>query len=123
METNRRSFLVSAGATALAAGVSALDAQTEKPLRIAIIGTGHRAWAHLAILKALPQYQVVALADVTPSNLDHAATLAPGAKTYTDYKKLLAEQKDLDAVIVITPSFLHSEVTVAAFNRGLPVLC
>lgn len=123
MQTNRRSFLTAAGVSALAAGASALQGQTEKPLRIAIIGTGHRAWAHLAILKNLPQYQVVALADPTPQNLDRAATLAPGAKTYSDYHKLLAEQNDIDAVIVITPSFLHAEVTVAALNRGLPVLC
>ncbi|SPE40781.1 putative Oxidoreductase domain protein [Candidatus Sulfopaludibacter sp. SbA3] len=124
METNRRSFLAAAGVSALAAGASALEAQTpDKPLRIAIIGSGHRAWAHLGILKSLPQYQVVALADPTPANLDRGASLAPGAKTYSDYHKLLAEQKDIDAVIVITPSFLHSEVTVAALNRGLPVLC
>jgi predicted dehydrogenase len=126
METNRRSFLATAGASALAAGVSALEAQEQpdRPLRIAIVGTGHRGWAHLAILKTLPkQYEVVALADPTPANLDRGASLAPGAKTYSDYHKLLAEQKDIDAVIVITPSFLHSEVTVAALNRGLPVLC
>jgi predicted dehydrogenase len=122
MDNNRRSFL-KAGVSALAAGAVQLEGQQEKPLRIAIIGTGRRGWAHLAVLKALPQYQVVALADPTPNNLDHAATLAKGAKTYSDYKKLLAEQKDLDAVVVITPSFLHSEVTVAALNHGLPVLC
>jgi predicted dehydrogenase len=122
MQTDRRSFLA-AGASALAAGVSAIDAQTGKPIRIGIVGTGHRAWAHLAILKSLPQYQVAALADPTPPNLDRAAGLAPGAKTYSDYQRLLAEQKDLDALIVITPSFLHAEVTVAGLNRGLPVLC
>src|SRR5271157_4315861 len=104
MQTNRRSFLVTAGVSALAAGVSSLEAQTEKPLRIAIIGTGHRAWAHLAILKSLPQFQVVALADPTPPNLDRGASLAPGAKTYSDYKKMLAERNDIDAVIGITPS-------------------
>lgn len=123
MQTNRRSFLASAGVSALAAGASALQGQTQKPLRIAIVGTGHRAWAHLAILKSLPQYQVVALADPTPAFLDKAATMAPGAKTYSDYHKMLAERNDVDAVIVITPSFLHSEVTVAALNKGLPVLC
>jgi len=109
--------------TFVAASASALAAQTDKPIRLAIIGTGTRAWAHLAILKALPGYQVVALADPTPENLDRAATMAPGAKTYTDYRKLLAERKDVDAVVVITPSFLHAEVTVAAFGRSLPVLC
>jgi UDP-N-acetylglucosamine 3-dehydrogenase len=123
MQTNRRSFLAAAGASALAAGASALQAQTDKPIRLAIIGSGHRAWAHLAILKNMKQYQVVAIADPTPPNLDRGASLAPGAKTYTDYHKLLAERNDIDAVVVITPSFLHAEVTIAALNRGLPVLC
>ncbi len=122
METNRRAFLATAGASAITAGTSGLAAQ-DKPIRLAVIGTGTRAWAHLAILKSLPGYQVVALADPTPENLDRAATLAPGAKTYSDYRKLLAERKDVDAVVVITPSFLHADVTVAAFERGLPVLC
>ena len=105
------------------AAASALDAQAEKPIRLAIIGTGHRGWAHLAILKTLPQFQVVALADPTPANLDRGASLAPGAKTYSDYRKMLAERHDIDAVVVITPSFLHAQVTVAALDRGLPVLC
>ena len=122
MQTNRRSFLMT-GVSALAAGASALEAQSEKPIRLAIIGTGHRGWAHLAILKNMPQYQVVALADVTPANLDRGATFAPGAKTYSDYKKMLADEKDIDAVVVIVPSFLHAETTIASLNRGLPVLC
>jgi predicted dehydrogenase len=120
--SDRRSFLKSAAVSAFA-GASAMQAQSEKPIRIAIIGTGHRAWAHLAVLKALPGYQVVALADPTPENLDRGASLAPGAKTYSDYRKLLSERNDIDAVVVITPSFLHAEVTVAALGRGLPVLC
>jgi predicted dehydrogenase len=122
-QTNRRSFLVTAGASALAAAASALDAQTEKPIRLAIIGTGARGWAHLAILKTLPQFQVAALADPTPPNLARGAALAPGATTYSDYHKLLSERNDIDAIVVITPSFLHAEVTVAALGRGLPVLC
>src|SRR5260370_42373142 len=36
---------------------------------------------------------------------------------------MLSERNDIDAVVVITPSFLHAEVTVAALDRGLPVLC
>jgi predicted dehydrogenase len=107
----------------MAVNASVLNAQNENRLRLAIIGTGRRGWAHLAILKALPQFQVVALADPTPPNLDRGAGLAPGAKTYSDYRKMLAEQKDIDAVVVVTPSFLHSEITIAALNRGLAVLC
>src|ERR1035441_6896965 len=123
MQTNRRrSFLARAGASALAAA-AALDAQTGKPIRLGIVGTGARGWAHLAILKTLPQFQVVALADPTAPNLARGASLAPAAKTYSDYHQLLGERNDIDAVVVITPSFLHAEVTVAALDRGLPVLC
>jgi predicted dehydrogenase len=120
--TDRRSFLLKAGASVLA-GATAIHGQTEKPLRLAIIGTGNRGLAHLSILKTMPQFQVVALADPTPENLDRGGTLAPGAKTYSDYHKMLAERNDIDAVVVITPSFLHAEVTITALEHGLPVLC
>jgi predicted dehydrogenase len=117
MAIDRRTFIL--------AGASVAAAQTESPkkIRIAIIGTGHRSWAHIQVLKALPEFEVVALADPTPANLDHAATLV-GTKvaTYSDYRKMLAERKDLDGVIVITPNFLHAEVTVAALSHGINVL-
>src|ERR1039458_6543047 len=111
MQINRRSFLMAAGVSALATSAPVLEAQTEGPIRLAIVGTGNRGWAHLAILKTLPQFQVVALADPTLPNLDRGASLAPAAKTYSDYRKLLSERNDIDAVVVITPSFLHAEVT------------
>jgi predicted dehydrogenase len=123
MTTNRRNFLALAGASAAAAAAPLQERQNEKPIRLAIIGTGNRSLGHLASIKAIPGYQIVALADPTPANLDRAATLAPGAATYSDYKKLLAERKDIDAVVVITPSFLHADITVAVFAHGYPVLC
>ena len=118
MRIDRRNFLAGV------ASASALYAQGEKPIRLGIVGTGNRGRAHIVAIKALPQqFQIVALADPTPGSLDLAATLVPGAKTYSDYQKMLAEQKDLDAVIVITPSFLHADITVAALNHSLHVLC
>jgi predicted dehydrogenase len=123
MNTNRRTFIGLAGVSAAAAGGPLQETQKEKPIRLAIIGTGNRSSGHLSSIKAIPGYQIVALADPTPANLDRAATMAPGAATYSDYKKLLAERKDIDAVVVITPSFLHAEITIAALDRGYPVLC
>jgi predicted dehydrogenase len=122
--TDRRSFLLTVGASALAAAAApVIRAQTPKPIRLAIVGTGTRGWSHLAILKTLPQFQVIALADPTPDNLARGVSLAPGAKAYADYRTLVEEVKDLDAVVVITPSFLHADVAVAALERGLHVLC
>src|SRR5262249_23777164 len=121
--TDRRSFLKAAGAAALAAHAYRVEAARPGPIRVAMVGTGHRGWAHLSILGSLPRYQVVALADPTAENLAHAAGPAPAAKTYADSPELLGEQRDLDAVVVVTPSFLHAEPTIAALGRGLHVLC
>jgi len=115
---DRRTFVLSA-----AASVAAGQTDSQKKIRIALVGTGHRAWAHIQVLKALPEFEIVALADPTAENLDHAASLV-GAKTatYSDYRKMLAERHDLDGVVVITPNFLHAEVTVAALSHGINVL-
>jgi len=43
--------------------------------------------------------------------------------TYTDYQEMLAEEDDLDAVIVATPDFLHARQTVACLEAGLHVYC
>jgi predicted dehydrogenase len=117
--TSRRSFLLAAGAVT----APLLHGQGAQPIRLGIVGTGNRGRAHIAVIKTMPDFQIVALADPTPQNLDQAASMVPGVKTYPDYQKMLADRKDLDAVIVVTPSFLHAEVAVAALNHGLNVLC
>jgi predicted dehydrogenase len=43
-------------------------------------------------------------------------------KTYSDYKKLLAED-ELDCVFVATPSRYHVDIVTAALDRGLHVFC
>ena len=42
---------------------------------------------------------------------------------YTDYKEMLATEKDIDAVIIATPDFWHAEHTVACLEAGLHVYC
>jgi predicted dehydrogenase len=99
---------------------------TEAPrqLRIAFIGTGHRGWNHIHVIKSIPGFQIVALADPTPSFRDRAATLAgDGVKTYSTYQELLSKEQGLDAVVIATPQFLHTEITLAALSSGLHVFC
>jgi predicted dehydrogenase len=118
MTTSRRSLL-------LAGAAAATSAQERRRIRLALIGTGHRGWAHINVIRAGGlDIEIVALADPTPEFLDKAASLAgSGVKTYSDYRKMLAEAKDLDGVLVVTPNFLHAEATIAALDRGLHVLC
>jgi len=42
---------------------------------------------------------------------------------YTDYKELLANEKDIDAVIVATPDFWHADHTVDSLKAGHHVYC
>lgn len=120
MNTDRRTFLVGGSA---AAALSAQQRQSDQPkIRLGIIGTGHRVWALLECIKAIPDIQVVSMADISPAFLDKAATIAGGKPaTYSDYNKMLAEQK-LDAVLVATPGGLHAPPVVAAFAKGLHVM-
>jgi len=41
-----------------------------------------------------------------------------GCAAYADFRELLADQKDLDAVHIITPDHLHATIAVAAMKAG-----
>ena len=42
----------------------------------------------------------------------------PKVRRHTDYRRMLEEQKDIDAVVVATPDHLHAVVAMAAMNAG-----
>ena len=42
----------------------------------------------------------------------------PSAKRYTDFRVMLDQQKDIDAVIVATPDHSHAMIALAAMERG-----
>ena len=119
----RRDFLN----TSLAAGLAPMMASAQsdaKPMTTGMIGTGLRGQHSLKQILRQPGATVVALCDIKPDRLDKAATIAgrDNPKTYTDYRRLL-EQKELDAVFIDTPCYLHSEMAIAALQAGKHVYC
>ncbi|MEO8065196.1 MAG: Gfo/Idh/MocA family oxidoreductase, partial [Pseudomonadota bacterium] len=42
----------------------------------------------------------------------------PKARRYTDYREMLAKQKNIDAVVVATPDHMHSHIALAAMDLG-----
>jgi predicted dehydrogenase len=93
---------------------------TEK-LRWGIIGCGVIAPWHADSVIESRYADLVAVCDIDIGK-GEAFAENYGAAFYQDYKQMLA-QGGLDAVSICTPSGLHSEMTVAAAEAGVHVLC
>jgi predicted dehydrogenase len=94
-------------------------------VRIGIIGCGGIAnGKHMPSLRKVEDAEMVAFCDLIPERAEKAAKQygAEGAKTYTDYHKLLADDS-IEVVHVCTPNRSHSEITVAALEAGKHVMC
>jgi predicted dehydrogenase len=66
---------------------------------------------------------IVALCDVDWRHASGIFKKYPNAKQYKDYRKMLEEQKDIDAVVVATPDHLHAFASIAAIKHGKHVYC
>ena len=88
-----------------------------------MIGTGSRGTYLLKHLKDIDNGRCVALCDINQDALDEAAkTIGNNPKTFKDYRELLA-QKDVDAVFVTMPLFVHYPITKDALQAGKHVFC
>lgn len=45
-----------------------------------------------------------------------------GCRSYEDFRDLLAQEKDLDAIKIMTPDHLHAAIAIAAMKRGKHVV-
>jgi predicted dehydrogenase len=88
-------------------------------LNIGIIGTNNRARANIS---GVEHENIVALCDIDDAFLAAIKEKFPRAKTYNDFRKLLA-QKDIDAVVVSTADHTHAVATAAALRLGKHVYC
>jgi predicted dehydrogenase len=61
---------------------------------------------------------IVALCDVDRRFLTAAAEEHPQAKTWVDFRKMLQEQKDIEAVMVCTPDHTHAVASMMAMKLG-----
>jgi predicted dehydrogenase len=92
--------------------------------KVAVIGCGE--WGRfilgrLAVMQ--PQRaEVVAVCDKYPVSLRRAKEAAPKAEGVADYKKVL-ENKDVQAVIVATPTHQHKDIVIDALAAGKHVYC
>lgn len=91
----------------------------EKPVRVALIGAGHRSQTiYQPIFEDLkPWLQVVAVCDPLQEHADPMAQ-ALGAKAYYDVHALVAAEQ-IEAAIVVTPIPLHYAYSVYLSRHGI----
>jgi len=89
-------------------------------LNIAGIGIGGRGQGDL---HECGSENIVALCDVDQAYAGKVFDAYPKARKWTDYRKMLDEQKDIDAVVIATPDHTHAVISMAAIKRGKHVYC
>lgn len=93
-----------------------------KKLRVGIIGTGFGAKVHAPMMNFHSGFEVVALASVARGNVEEAKQTSRIENVYTDWK-LMLENEQLDLVVIASAVHLHHEMVLAAYERGIDILC
>src|SRR6266700_6071546 len=123
VENTRREFIkTAAGTAALLAYPPASVLGANNRVRVGMIGTGARGQELLKQLLALPNAQLVAIADIYSRRRDEAAQLAPGIQAFDDHRRLL-DMTELDAIIVASPLHLHARHFLDALSAGKDLYC
>ncbi|MDX9866879.1 MAG: Gfo/Idh/MocA family oxidoreductase [Kiritimatiellia bacterium] len=86
-------------------------------LRIAGIGFGGMGRNNIHQI-ANAGHDIIALCDVDAAYAAPVVAKYPQAKFYPDYRDLLANQKDVDGVMIATPDHTHAAIAAAAIRAG-----
>src|SRR6266853_1222491 len=123
----RRDFIkhsaIAAGAAMLPGYATAARVRFKSPsekLNIAVIGADGKGASDT---DACASENIVALCDVDDTRLRKRGEKYPGARLYRDYRKMLEEIKEIDAVIVATPDHHHAPASIMAMKLGKHVYC
>ena len=98
---------------------------SERPqeVRIGVIGTSaFTEEFHLQSLENHPQARLEAICSRTAYRVRDVAERHGIPRVYTDYRELVRDP-ELDAVVVVTPNYLHHPMAMAALEAGKHVFC
>ncbi|OHB55602.1 MAG: hypothetical protein A2173_01450 [Planctomycetes bacterium RBG_13_44_8b] len=84
-------------------------------LNIAGIGVGGMGGNNIKVCES---ENIVALCDVDDAYAAEVFQRYPNARKWRDFRKMLDEQKDIDAVVIATPDHAHAVIAMAAMRRG-----
>ncbi len=129
MKMNRRTFLRSSAAAgaSLAFSPYVMGAASDD-INIALLGCGAEGQVLMNAMLKIPGIRFKAVCDIWEAyNQRRVSRLLSKYRhennAYVDYKEMLDKEKDLDAVVIATPDFWHSEHACACLEAGLDVYC
>ncbi len=97
------------------------DPYPNRPVRFGLVGCGAIGPTHAAALAALPDAELVAVADPVPARATAVAERFGVGSVYPGLAELLADPA-VDVVCLCTPSGLHADGAVAALAAGKHVV-
>src|SRR5215216_7130235 len=89
-------------------------------LRIGLLGAGRIGRIHGANIAAHPRARLAAVADAVPAT---AESLAAATGSHVRDLDSIIEDRDIDAVVICTPTDLHAAVIERAAEAGKTVFC
>ena len=131
-EMNRRTFLASTAAagTGLAIARTAVAQDTSSKsddVNIAIIGTGAQGLVLIEAIRNIPGIRFKGVCDIWSYSQRYGSgrlkSYGHTVNVYEDYREMLDKEKDLDAVVIATPDWMHAEHAIACMETGLHVYC
>jgi predicted dehydrogenase len=128
-QLSRRRFLQD---TITAGGAAALTALSwsrvlgaNQRLRVASVGVAGKGLEDHTLIAASPYVEIVAICDVDEDakHLGRAAEKYRQAKRFSDWRRLVDQDRNFDAVIVSTPDHMHAPIALPAMKLGKHVFC
>lgn len=96
-------------------------------LLVGLIGAGEQGNILMDAMRYIPGVRVKAVCDIwqyqREQTIGRIRKYGGAAIGYEDYREMLDHEKDLSAVIVATPDWMHAEQTIAAMEAGKHVYC
>jgi len=93
-----------------------------QPVRIAVIGTSFASSVQIPGFQLLPGVEVVAVASGRPGRAAETAERFGIPNAFDDWRAML-DEVECDLVSIVTPPYLHHEMTLATIERGRHVFC
>lgn len=136
---DRRNFLRSSsfaagGSLLLNTSKSAIAQETAagRTIKCALVGCGAQGERLIAAAKDVPGVQWIAVCDIWQYKLRPAARrialqnkhqVSGEVRAYEQIEEMLEKEKDLDAVFIATPDFLHAPFSRLCLEKGKAVYC